>query len=205
MRILVLNVIDQKLYSEYNKENRYWKVFYYNYELFKSQYNVSVEWILSQTRKINIIIENKENEIIKQLKNGNVDERIEACEILGDMGLEELIHEKTLTILKNSCKTDEDVNVRKAAENALNLINSLVLTYDEKEKIKNRDGHRCLCCGEDKKSILQVDHIKPRYYEVDNTEDNLQTLCKICNIIKSTETIDFRKTSTQFLSLLLSF
>ena len=87
--------------------------------------------------------------------------------------------------------------MKKAAENALNLINSLVLTYDEKEKIKNRDGYRCLCCGEDKKSILQVDHIKPKYYEVDNSEDNLQTLCKICNIIKSTETIDFRKTSTQ--------
>ena len=107
--------IDQKLYSEYNKENRYWKVFYYNYELFKSQYNISVEWILSQTRKINIIIENKENEIIKQLKNGNIDERIEACEILGDMGLEELIHENTLKILKNSCKTDENITCEKSS------------------------------------------------------------------------------------------
>ena len=193
--------VDQRLYSEYNKENRYWKVFYYNYELFKSQYNLSVEWILSQTRHVNIIIENKENEIIKQLETGHADERIEACEILGDMGLEELIHENTIEILKNTCKTDEDIKVKKAAENALNLINSLVLTYDEKEKIKNRDGHTCLCCGEDKKSVLQVDHIKPRYYEVDNSEDNLQTLCKICNILKSTETIDFRKTSTQILTI----
>ena len=49
--------IHQKLFSEYNKENRYWKVFYYNYELFKSQYNTSVEWILSQVRKVNIIVE----------------------------------------------------------------------------------------------------------------------------------------------------
>ena len=189
--------IDQKLFSEYNKENRYWKVFYYNYELFKSQYNTSVEWILSQVRKINIIVEEKEKELILKLKNGNVDERVEACGSLGDMGLEELIHEKTINILKNSSKNDEDKEVKKAAENALNLINTLVLTYEEKEKIKNRDGYRCLCCGEDKKSILQVDHIKPRYYEVNNLENNLQTLCKICNIIKSTETIDFRKTSTQ--------
>ena len=139
----------------------------------------------------------KEKELILKLKNGNVDERVEACGSLGDMGLEELIHEKTINILKNSSKNDEDKEVKKAAENALNLINTLVLTYEEKEKIKNRDGYRCLCCGEDKKSILQVDHIKPRYYEVNNLENNLQTLCKICNIIKSTETIDFRKTSTQ--------
>ena len=94
--------IDEKLISEYNKENRYWKVFYYNYELFKSQYNISVEWILSQVRKINIIVENREKELILKLKNGNIDDRIEACEILGDMGLEELIHEKTIKILKKS-------------------------------------------------------------------------------------------------------
>ena len=50
------------------------------------------------------------------------------------------------------------------------------------------------------KSILQVDHIKPKYYELDNSEDNLQTLCKICNIIKSTKTIDFRQTSTQIVN-----
>ena len=188
--------VDQKLFSEYNKKNRYWKVFYYDYELFKSQYNTAVEWILSQTRKTNTIVRNKENQIINQLKNGNIDERIDACEILGDMGLEELIHENTMDILRKTCQTDEVAEVRKAAENALNLIKTLVLTYEEKEKIKNRDGYKCLCCGEDKKSILQVDHIKPRYYEVNNLENNLQTLCKICNIIKSTETIDFRKTST---------
>ena len=151
MKISGPEIVDQKLYSEYNKENRYWKVFYYNYELFKTQYNISVEWILSQTRHINIIIENKEKEIINQLQTGNVDERIEAWEILGDMGLEELIHDDSIETLKSTCKTDEDINVKKAAENALNLINSLVLTYEEKEKIKNRDGYRCLCCGEDKK------------------------------------------------------
>ena len=48
-----------------------------------------------------------------------------------------------------------------------------------------------------RKRILQVDYIKPKYYEVNNSENNLQTLCKICNITKSTETIDFRKTSTE--------
>lgn len=46
------------------------------------------------------------------------------------------------------------------------------------------------------KTFLEVDHIKPRYFEVDNSEDNLQTLCKLCNITKSTDTIDFRQIKT---------
>ena len=188
--------VDEKLFSEYNKGNRYWRVFYYDYELFKSQYNASVEWILSKLRKVNIIVENREKELIIKLKNGDVDERIKACEILGDMGSEELLHEKSIKVLKNICKADKIFEVKKAAENALNLINKLVLTYEEKVNIKERDEYKCLCCGEDEKSFLQVDHIKPQYFKVDNSVDNLQTLCKICNIIKSTDSIDFRKTLT---------
>ncbi len=188
--------VNQKLLNEYNKENRYWKVFYYDYELFKSQYTISVEWILSQLRKPNNIVENKEKELIIKLKNGDVDERIKICGILGDMGSEELLHEKSIKILKNIYKTDKIIEVKKAAEKALNLINKFVLTYEEKQKIKERDKYKCLCCGEDKTSLLQVDHIKPQYFKVDNSVDNLQMLCKICNIIKSIETIDFRKTLT---------
>jgi hypothetical protein len=66
------------------------------------------------------------------------------------------------------------------------------LTEETKRLVKERDGKRCLCCGEEKSSVLQVDHIKPRYYGGAHSLDNLQTLCRQCNQIKGTETIDFR-------------
>ncbi|MEW6498334.1 MAG: HNH endonuclease signature motif containing protein, partial [Cyanobacteriota bacterium] len=63
---------------------------------------------------------------------------------------------------------------------------------ETKRLVKKRDGNRCLCCGEKKSRLLQVDHIKPRYYGGDHSLDNLQTLCRQCNQIKGTDTIDFR-------------
>ncbi len=38
---------DEELRKEYDREDRYWKIIYYSYELFKSQYNACVEWLLS--------------------------------------------------------------------------------------------------------------------------------------------------------------
>jgi len=66
------------------------------------------------------------------------------------------------------------------------------LTEETKRLVKERDGKRCLCCGEEKSSLLQVDHIKSSYYGGAHSLDNLQTLCRQCNQIKGTETIDFR-------------
>ncbi len=68
-----------------------------------------------------------------------------------------------------------------------------------KERVKSRDGFRCLCCGYSKqKRQLQVDHISPSYYEVDNRFDNLQTLCKACNGPggKGIDKISFRNNQT---------
>lgn len=186
----------QKLSTEYHKDDRYWKVIYYNYELFKFQYNACVEWILNQDNGYYKPIINKENKLIQKLKKGTVEEKISAIEVLGDMGLEETIHEETLQLIENIAAKDDDIKVRKAAQCVVDLIKKLYLTVEDKKKIKDRDNYRCLCCGEDTKRYLEVDHIKPRYYEVDNSEDNLQTLCKICNITKSTKTIDFRKKIT---------
>jgi ATP-dependent helicase IRC3 len=66
------------------------------------------------------------------------------------------------------------------------------LTEETKKLVKKRDGNRCLCCGQEKSRLLQVDHIKPRYYGGAHSLDNLQTLCRQCNQIKGTDTIDFR-------------
>lgn len=183
--------VNEKLRNEYNRKDRYWKVIYYHYDLFKSQYNACVDYILSD---IPDRLQTQEEIQVERLNNGTLDEKIKACEILGEMGGEDNLHEKTIDLLIKVSQKDRDSNVRKAAKKALEIINSLDLTPEEKQQIKERDGYVCLCCGENRKQYLQVDHVEPRWNKVDNSESNLQTLCKTCNITKSTETIDFRET-----------
>ena len=60
------------------------------------------------------------------------------------------------------------------------------------KKVKERDESRCLCCGEDREYLLEVDHINPKYFGGTNSLDNLQTLCRYCNTAKGTREIDFR-------------
>lgn len=61
----------------------------------------------------------------------------------------------------------------------------LRLRYRVLEKV----GGRCEACGRSKKdgAIIQVDHIKPKsiYPELALSENNLQVLCRDCNVGKS--------------------
>lgn len=61
-----------------------------------------------------------------------------------------------------------------------------------KRQVKERDGWRCLCCGESNKRCLQIDHIAPWYSSGNNSLDNLQTLCKVCNSLKGINEMNFR-------------
>jgi len=61
-----------------------------------------------------------------------------------------------------------------------------------KHQVKERDGHRCLCCGETKKKLLHIDHVAPSYLGGNNSLANLQTLCKTCNNIKGISELNFR-------------
>lgn len=61
-----------------------------------------------------------------------------------------------------------------------------------KRQVKERDGGRCLCCGEDRPRRLQVDHVAAWYSSGNNALDNLQTLCKSCNSLKGINEINFR-------------
>ena len=68
---------------------------------------------------------------------------------------------------------------------------------ETKKEVLVRDNHRCLCCGNDNRRALQVDHIVPKYLRVDHRIENLQTLCGTCNRHKGdTEIIDFRNHRT---------
>lgn len=57
-------------------------------------------------------------------------------------------------------------------------------------------GRRCMCCGATPPdAIMVVDHIKPRkkYPELSLNMDNLQVLCRCCNMGKSNNNYtDFR-------------
>ena len=50
----------------------------------------------------------------------------------------------------------------------------------------------CLSCGESNKKLLEVDHVNPRYFGGEDTLENLQILCRYCNITKNVLEIDFR-------------
>lgn len=66
-----------------------------------------------------------------------------------------------------------------------------------KRLIKKRDGV-CQCCGSG--SRLQVDHIRSRYAGGTHDPENLQLLCRVCNQLKGTREIDFRRRVTPLTS-----
>ena len=137
------------LRGEYTRQDRYWRVIYYTYPLFKSHYDACI------------------NRILDAMEHGN------------DPG-EHRPH----------FKTPEAIPVVEPPE-------------ELKERVKSRDGFRCLCCRYGKqRTQLQVDHISPSYHGGNNHFDNLQTLCKTCNGPegKGIESISFRNNQTNLTS-----
>lgn len=63
--------------------------------------------------------------------------------------------------------------------------------------IYNRDGHRCRKCGRYNKD-LEIDHIVPISKGGKSTYDNLQTLCRRCNLEKGTNTERYGNKSRRF-------
>lgn len=57
------------------------------------------------------------------------------------------------------------------------------MTTEDKERIKQRDGNRCIKCGDIEN--LTIDHIKPQSIGGSDDDFNLQTLCFSCNNIKA--------------------
>lgn len=62
------------------------------------------------------------------------------------------------------------------------VISRIVITEHLRNKIFERDGHKCVKCGSTKD--LQLDHIVPFSKGGITEEKNLQTLCKPCNLRK---------------------
>ena len=53
----------------------------------------------------------------------------------------------------------------------------------QRERVFNRDGRICAKCGTDE-GEMHIDHIIPRNVGGDHSMDNLQVLCKSCNLRK---------------------
>lgn len=66
-----------------------------------------------------------------------------------------------------------------------------------RKKVLSRDGYRCLCCGKNKESNLQIDHIISfKLQEPKNDDPELyQTLCGVCNREKSSNSYNYRITN----------
>lgn len=59
-----------------------------------------------------------------------------------------------------------------------------------RHNVYKRDGHKCLKCGT--KEHLTLDHIVPTSKGGEHGEDNLQTLCAVCNLEKAARIVDYR-------------
>lgn len=60
------------------------------------------------------------------------------------------------------------------------------MTTQMRVDVLRRDGHRCRMCGRGASDTeLHVDHITPVSHGGRTTMDNLQTLCRDCNLGKS--------------------
>ena len=53
----------------------------------------------------------------------------------------------------------------------------------QRERVLSRDGRVCAYCGTDE-GEMHIDHIIPRKAGGDHSLDNLQVLCKSCNLRK---------------------
>jgi 5-methylcytosine-specific restriction endonuclease McrA len=72
---------------------------------------------------------------------------------------------------------DPQVLMREAS--AERLLHRRSVPLDMREKIFERDGHKCKTCGSE--NDLQADHVVPFSKGGLTHPDNLQTLCQPCN------------------------
>lgn len=64
-----------------------------------------------------------------------------------------------------------------------------------RDRIKERDGMKCNYCGDTDE--LQVDHIIPVSKGGNSTDDNLQIICKKCNVLKSNHLVNHEASMNQ--------
>lgn len=89
-----------------------------------------------------------------------------------------------------SYKQTRTANAHRRRDRKINNGDVSYITKDVVKYIYEKYNSTCLCCGS--KSKLSIDHIVPVTKGGLSTVDNLQLLCMLCNIRKSTKIIDYR-------------
>lgn len=69
------------------------------------------------------------------------------------------------------------------------------VTPEDRIAIFERDGWKCLRCGDARRFFLTIDHVIPLSRGGRHDPDALQTLCLWCNAWKGQRVIDFRRSS----------
>lgn len=83
--------------------------------------------------------------------------------------------------------------VRNANRHARKVKAGGSFTLQEWEALKAYYGYTCLRCGRQEPEIeLTVDHVVPLSQGGRNSIENLQPLCRTCNLSKHAKTIDYR-------------
>lgn len=83
--------------------------------------------------------------------------------------------------------------VRNANRHALKAKAGGSFTLQEWEALKAYYDYTCLRCGRQEPEIeLTIDHVVPLSQGGRNSIENLQPLCRTCNLSKNTKTIDYR-------------
>ena len=98
------------------------------------------------------------------------------------------------SVLDMVLRISDDKYQRYLEFNSRKLVRRRANGYTSKKEIRQHVidtyGDSCLCCGSG--DDLQIDHIVPVSMGGENNIDNLQPLCKGCNIKKGTKNIDYR-------------
>jgi 5-methylcytosine-specific restriction endonuclease McrA len=151
------------------------------------KYNNVQYW--SAIRRINFALKRAYNFERHKIKHHNL---IYQYSILIGQEIQEPTKNKCKEWLMNAYKEKQLPDFIKPSEGFYNTIEWRQIRI----KVFDMYGHKCLKCGNE--DFLQVDHIKPRslYPELELDINNLQILCKSCNIKKSNKNeIDYRNTT----------
>jgi hypothetical protein len=188
-----LNDLYHLLLKEYKRTDLYWDSIYPDFSDFYRHFMLIFTAIPSNKSTLDPPTPsiNKEEQYVDDLGSNDWKIREKACKGLLEVGKNNELDQETIQKLYDTYKNDINSYVMVSAKETLDKVERQFLNI-EKRIIKKRDGYKCLCCGETYKPYLQIDHIKPKFIEIDNSVENLQTLCKTCNGIKGTNEINFR-------------